>query len=438
MKILDTGSKDFDKNFSLLENRFDAGTSGKKITATVETIISDIQKNGDKALFEYTKKFDRVSLTPATVKISTSKMKSAGKTLPPKLKAAIKTSFNNVKIFHKRQVEKSWMMKTGRSSKIGQKISPMERVGLYVPGGTAAYPSSVIMNAIPALVAGVKEIVICSPPSPDGKINPAVLYAASLCGIKEFYTIGGAQAVAALAYGTKTIKKVDKITGPGNAYVAEAKRQVFGQVDIDMVAGPSEICVIADDSADPAWVAADLLSQAEHDALSWTLLISTSGKLIKSVAIEVEKQAGELARKEIAKKSLADRSYAVKVKSIAEAVEIANRFASEHLELYCKGASKLTDKIKHAGAIFVGGHSPEALGDYMAGPNHILPTAGSARFFSPLGVYDFVKRSSVIEYSRDDFAKIAEQVALFASSEGLEGHALSAKMRIPKKGSGKK
>jgi len=429
VKILDTGSADFNKQFAPLENRFDGGSAGKEITATVERIIADIRNRGDEALFEYTQKFDGVRLTAESVKVPAGTMKKAGDSLPPKLKSAIKTAFDNVKKFHKRQVEKSWMVKTGRSSKIGQAIRPMDRVGLYVPGGTAAYPSSVIMNAVPALVAGVKEIVVSSPPSPEGKINPAVLFSASLCGIKEFYTIGGAQAVAALAYGTKSIKKVDKITGPGNAWVAEAKRQVFGQVDIDMVAGPSEICVIADDSANPAWVAADLLSQAEHDPLSWTILVSTSDALIAKVSAEVEKQVEGLKRKDIARKSLAGRSYAVKVKSLTEAVDIANRFASEHLELYCKGASKLAKQIKHAGAIFIGGYSPEVLGDYMAGPNHILPTAGSARFFSPLGAYDFVKKSSIIEYSKEDFLKIADEVALFAESEGLEGHAKSAKIR---------
>jgi histidinol dehydrogenase len=427
MKILDTKSAGFAGKFEALVNRSGAGSADRKISETVLRIIDDVRKNGDSALFRWTRELDALSLTSKTARVSEARMKSAEKEVPPKLKTAIKTAFKNIKKFHRAQVEKSWAMKTGKSSRVGQLIRPLARAGLYVPGGTASYPSSVLMNAIPAMVAGVKEIIICSP-APGGELNPAVLYAASLCGIREFYTVGGAQAVAAMAYGTATIKKVDKITGPGNAYVAEAKRQVFGQVDIDMIAGPSEICVIADGSARPDWIAADLLSQAEHDERAFTLLVSPSGTLIRAVMAEIEKQIAKLARKEIARKCM-KRFHAVKTRSLAEAINLANEVAAEHVELSCRGASRKTGDIKNGGALFVGNYSPEVLGDYMAGPNHVLPTAGSARFFSPLGVYDFIKRISLINYSREDFLELADMTALFAESEKLTAHAQAARIR---------
>ncbi len=427
MKILDTQSAGFAKTFEALVNRSGSDGADGKISETVSRIIGDVRKNGDSALFRWTRELDALSLTSKTVRVSSARMKSAEKDVPPKLKAAMRTAFKNIKKFHRAQVEKSWSMKTGKSSRVGQLIRPLARVGLYVPGGTASYPSSVLMNAVPAMVAGVKEIIVCSP-APGGELNPAVLYSASLCGIREFYTVGGAQAIAAMAYGTATIKKVDKITGPGNAYVAEAKRQVFGQVDIDMIAGPSEICVIADGSARPDWIAADLLSQAEHDERAFTLLVSPSGKLIRAVMAEIEQQIVNLERKKIARKCM-QRFHAVKTRSIAEAIDLANQAAAEHVELVCKGASRKTGDIKNGGALFVGNYSPEVLGDYMAGPNHVLPTAGSARFFSPLGVYDFIKRTSLIHYSREDFLKLADMAALFAESEKLTAHAKSARIR---------
>ena len=430
MKILDTASPNFETEFAPLENRFNAGQPDKNISAVVGEILGEVRSGGDAALFGLTKKFDGIDLTPKTAAITPSEMKKGGKEIPPKLKSAINTAHKNITAFHKKQVEKSWTIKTGPSgkSKIGQVVSPIRRAGLYVPGGTAPYPSSVLMNAIPAKVAGVKEIVICSP-TPNGRVEPALLYAASLCGIKEFYRVGGAQAVGALAFGTETISKVDKITGPGNAYVAEAKRQVFGEVDIDMIAGPSEVCVVADNSADPAWVAADILSQAEHDELSWTFLVTPSEKLIRSVIDEISAQVKDLKRKDIASKSLMNRFFAVRTKSIREGIKIANRLAIEHLELAFKGADGMVKDVRDAGAIFVGNYSPEVLGDYFAGPNHVLPTSGSARFFSPLGVYDFQKRSSLISYTKGDFLSVSEKIALIAESEGLTAHARSARIR---------
>ena len=431
MLVLDTASANFEEEFAPLENRFDAGALDKKISSTVQDILAMVRKDGDDALFKLTKKYDSISLSPSTIAISQAEMKKAGKEISPKLKSAINTAHKNITEFHKKQVEKSWTMKTGKSgkSKIGQIVTPIRRAGLYVPGGTASYPSSVLMNAIPANVAGVKEIVICSP-TPNDRVEPALLYAASLCGVKEFYRVGGAQAVGALAFGTETIKKVDKITGPGNAWVAEAKRQVFGQVDIDMIAGPSEVCIVADNDADPEWVAADILSQAEHDELAWTFLISPSKELIQNVVIEISMQVESLERRDIASKSFANRFFAIKTKSIPESIKLANRLAIEHLELAFKGADKMVKDIRNAGAIFVGNYSPEVLGDYFAGPNHVLPTSGSARFFSPLGVYDFQKRSSLINYTKNDFLDVAEKVALIAESEGLTGHAKSARIRI--------
>ena len=428
MKTLDTRSKEFLKKFAPLENR--ASSLEEGIAGTVDKILRDIKKNGDRALFGWTEKLDGIRLTKKTAAVSPQRLKGAGKGLSPKLKAAIKTAFKNIKNFHARQVEKSWSMKTGGST-VGQLVRPIERVGLYVPGGTASYPSSVLMNALPAKVAGVRELVVCSP-APTGEISESVLYAAHLCGIKEFYRVGGAQAVAAMAYGTKTIKKVDKIVGPGNAYVAQAKRAVFGQVDIDMIAGPSEICIVADSSANPAWCAADILSQAEHDERAWAVLISPSKTVIDKVGKEVSRQLKSLPRKAIAAKCLAKNFYAIKTGSVKEAIALANAIAPEHLQLAIKNGAARVKEVQNAGAVFVGHYTPEVLGDYLAGPNHVLPTSGSARFFSPLGVYDFTKRSSVINYSKKDFLKAAEKLAVLAEAEGLTAHARAAKIRVEK------
>ena len=426
MKILNTRSKGFLKSFAPLEERY--LTQDSAVGKIVDKIVRDVRKNGDRALFAWTKKLDGIALNKQTASVSAARMRNAEKKLPAKLKAAIKTAFNNIKTFHTRQVEKSWSIKKGGSI-LGQQIRPIERVGLYVPGGTASYPSSVLMNALPAKVAGVKELVICSP-SPAGKISDAVLYAAHLCGVTEFYRVGGAQAVAAMAYGTKTIKKVSKIVGPGNAYVAQAKRTLFGKVDIDMIAGPSEICIVADFSANPAWCAADILSQAEHDEQAWAFLITPSNGLINKVAKEVDRQVKELPRKKIAKKCLAKNFYAIKTRSVNEAITLANAIAPEHLQLALQNSAARVKEIQNAGAIFVGHYTPEVLGDYLAGPNHVLPTSGSARFFSPLGVYDFIKRTSVINYSKKDFMRVADKCAIFAEAEGLTAHARAATIRV--------
>ncbi len=427
---MNTRQRGFDKKIQPLVNRFET-SSDATIRNVVARILKDVQINGDDALFKYTKKFDRLDLTSKNVRLTEKHFKNASEEVSPRLKSAIKTAYKNIKSFHKEQVEKSWFVKKG-SSRLGQMIRPLERVGLYVPGGTASYPSSVLMNAIPALVAGVKEIIICSP-APGGVINSAVLYAASLCGVKEFYAVGGAQAVAAMAFGTKSIKRVDKIVGPGNVYVAEAKRAVFGRVDIDMTAGPSEICIIADSGAKAAWCAADILSQAEHDEMAWLVLLTTSARLIEETKKEIDKQLSFLPRADIARKCIKNRFYAIECRSIGEAIKLANAIAPEHLELVFKNAASKLNVIENAGAIFVGHYSPEALGDYMAGPNHVLPTSGSARFFSPLGVYDFQKRLSVIQYSKKDFLQVAQKVALFAEAEGLDAHAAAARIRISDK-----
>ncbi len=425
---LDTRSKDFAKKFARLADRFTE--SDPAVMQAAAAIVEEVRKKGDAALFAYTKKFDRVALGPKTARVTRAEMKKAEKAVPHGLKEAIYTAAANIAHFHELQKEESWAARTG-SSRVGQLIRPLRRVGLYVPGGRASYPSSVLMNAIPALEAGVEEIIICSP-APDGQMNPAVLFAADVCGIKEFYKVGGAQAVAAMAYGTKSIARVDKIVGPGNAFVAEAKRLVFGHVDIDMIAGPSEICIVADDTANPAWCAADLLSQAEHDENAWPVFITPSAKLLAAVEKETLRQAAELPRRAIAEKCLKHRCYLIACRSMDEALRIANDVAAEHLQLAFDGAAERLDDIRNAGAVFVGHYAPEVLGDYMAGPNHVLPTAGSARFFSPLGVYDFFKRSSLIEYSKKDFARLGEMVALFAEAEGLSAHARAARIRMGK------
>jgi histidinol dehydrogenase len=426
--FLVSSKKGFAAKFSALAER--TNSSNPEIASVAGRIVEDVRKNGDKALFGWTFKLDKMRLSTKTARVTKDEFKKAGDKLSSYLKKAITDSFINVVNFHSNQIEQGWTVKTG-TSRVGQLIRPLKRVGLYVPGGKAAYPSSVIMNAVPALVAGVEEIAICSP-APGGVMNPAVLYAAELCGVKEFYKVGGAQAVSAMAYGTKTIKKVDKITGPGNAYVAEAKRMVFGKVDIDMIAGPSEICVVADDTANPAWCAADILSQAEHDELALPVFISHSQKACEAVVREVTLQVERLKRREIAKKCLKNRFHIITTKNIGESLRLANDLAPEHLQLVFKGAAKKLDEVRNAGAVFIGDYSPEALGDYMAGPNHVLPTSGSARFSSPLGVYDFIKRTSLIDYSRQDFLKVAEDVATFAEAEGLTAHAESARIRTRK------
>ncbi len=408
-----------------LKARASGSVSEDDIQKLVKKIIADVQKNGDKAVRKYTEKFDAVKLNKLAA--TKKEIESAAKKVDAKFLKALKLSAKRIRAFHEKQKEKSWKF-TEDGATLGQIIRPLERVGVYVPGGKAAYPSTVLMNVIPAQVAGVSEIAVCVP-NPEGRINPYVGAALKLLGVKEVYKIGGAQAVAALAYGTETIKGVDKIVGPGNIYVAVAKRMVFGQVGIDMIAGPSEILIIADKSANPAFIAADLLSQAEHDEMASSVLVTDSKKLANDVTYELADQLQNLIRKEIAIKSLKQYGAIILTKDIDKAVEFSNRIAPEHLEVMTKSPLKLVPKIKNAGAIFLGQWTPEPLGDYSAGPNHTLPTSGTARFSSPLGVYDFIKRTSLLNFSKSGFMGLAKTVETFADVEGLEAHGNTIRKR---------
>lgn len=395
------------------------------IEERVRGILDDVRENGDKAVLKYTRAFDSFKIKGLRID-SKEISKHAGKA-DVRIINALKLSAKRIKVFHELQKDKSWSFSKD-GAQLGQLIKPIERVGVYVPGGKASYPSTVLMNIIPAQVAGVKEIALCVP-TPKGEINPYVMAAVQLLGVKEVYRIGGAQAVGALAYGTKTIKKVDKIVGPGNIYVATAKRIVFGTVDIDMIAGPSEILIIADNAANSVFIAADLLSQAEHDECASAILVTPSKTLASTVKQELEIQLRNLTRKVIAKKSLDKHGAIIITKNIKEAVELSNSIAPEHLEVMIKRPRSIVPMIKNAGAIFLGKWTPEALGDYTAGPNHTLPTIGTARFSSPLGVYDFVKRSSLLSFSREGFYNLAETVKTMASIEGLEAHKHSIHVR---------
>lgn len=402
------------------------------ITRTVAGIVEDVQKRGDAALAEYTLRFDRIDIIEVGTEVSRELMEKALDRLPPGDRDLLEEAAESVRSFHIRQIEKTWTYSPEPGVELGQKVTPVGRVGLYVPGGTAAYPSSVLMNALPARVAGVPDIIMAVP-SPEGALPDAVLAAALISGVDRVFRIGGAQAVAAMAYGTETVPRVDKIVGPGNIYVALAKKAVFGVVDIDMVAGPSEILVLADAAADPVLVAADLLSQAEHDALAYPVLITDDDGLLSEVGLEIQKQIAHLPRKEIAEESIRTRGYMILVPDLAEGARVANIIAPEHLELMVEDPDEILAMIDNAGAIFLGSYTPEALGDYMAGPNHVLPTGGTARFSSPLGVYDFLKRSSLIRYNAGTLANKAEKVARFARMEGLEAHARAVEMRFRNK-----
>ncbi|ACN99527.1 histidinol dehydrogenase [Sulfurihydrogenibium azorense Az-Fu1] len=392
--------------------------------AAVKEIIKNVKERGDEALVEYTEKFDKIKINPEDLIIPFEELEKAYDEIEEEVRWAFEVAYERLYEFHELQKEKSFF-KEEDGIILGQKVVPLEKVGLYVPGGKAAYPSSVLMNAVPARVAGVEEIVMCSP-----NPNKYTLAAAFICGIDTVYRVGGAQAVAAMAYGTETVKKVDKIVGPGNIYVALAKKNVFGVVDIDMIAGPSEILVIADETANYKWVAADLLSQAEHDELAASILITTSEDLAKNVKNYLYNEIlKDFSRKEIAEKSLNNYGHAFIVEDLETACELANYLAPEHLEVVTNNPFDLINKIKHAGAIFLGHYSTEPLGDYILGPNHVLPTSRSARFSSPLGVYDFVKRSSVIYVSKEGFERVANHAINMAKSEGLEAHALSVKVR---------
>jgi histidinol dehydrogenase len=396
--------------------------------AIVRTIIEDVKGRGDEAVREYTKRFDRTYLE--IFSISENEIEEAYKIVDPAMVSIIKEAAENIRTYHRKQLRPSWMTTENNGTILGQKITPLDSVGLYVPGGTAAYPSSVLMNTIPAQVAGVERIVMVSPPGEDGKIPAAVLVAAKESGISEIYKIGGAQAIAALAYGTESILPVDKIVGPGNIFVALAKREVYGDVAIDMIAGPSEIAVLADDTARPNEVAADLLSQAEHDERSSAVLVTPSLQLANAVASEVEKQLAVLPRKHIAEKSIENFGAIYVTDTMEEAINVVNQLAPEHLEVMTENAMELLGKIKHAGAIFIGRFSTEPVGDYFAGTNHVLPTNGTARFSSPLNVDDFQKKSSVIVYSEKALTDNAHKITAFARLEGLEAHARAIEERF--------
>lgn len=398
------------------------------VTGIVKQIIDQVIKRGDEALLEYCQQFDRARLT--ALEVTAGEIEAAVQAVEPKLIRILEKAAANIRKFHQCQVRNSYIINDGNGVVMGQKVIPMDRVGIYVPGGTAAYPSTVLMDSIPAKIAGCGEIIMVTPPGKDGKVNPAILAAAKIAGIDRIFKVGGAQAVAALAYGTQTIPKVDKIVGPGNAFVAEAKRQVFGQVAIDMIAGPSEILVVADGSCNPAYVAADLLSQAEHDKLASAVLVTDSMELAQAVQQQIEQQLTTLARYEIARESIDSNGKIIVAENLDVAIEIANAIAPEHLELCVENPFDYLDKIRHAGSIFMGKYCPEALGDYLAGPNHTLPTSGTARFSSPLSVDDFVKKSQYTYFTADALKNVAEDVACFAQIEGLTGHARSATIRL--------
>ncbi len=427
MRIIKSGQKDFESFFKKIEGR--AGEVPAAIEKQVKQIIAAVKKDGDAAVIEYTERFDSVKLTPKKMRVSEEEIMKAYKVVPDEDVDALLLAARRIADFHDRQRQESWFIQEDNGAMLGQRVLPLESVGVYVPGGKASYPSSVLMNTVPAKVAGVNNIVMCVP-APGGKINPGVLVAADLAGVDEIYKVGGAQAIAAMAYGTKTIPKVDKIVGPGNIYVATAKRLVFGTVDIDMVAGPSEILVVADRTARPAFVAADMLSQAEHDEMASAVLVTDDAALAKEVVKELEKQVEKLSRRDIAKKSLADFGAVIIVKDLKEAAYIANRIAPEHLELAVDRPFELLPLIKNAGAIFMGHYTPEAVGDYIAGPNHVLPTGGTARFFSPLSLDDFVKKSSILSYTKEALAEVAPEVLRLTKMEGLEAHGRMVEIRL--------
>jgi histidinol dehydrogenase len=425
---LSTRAGDFDRRLAAL-TAFEA-VQDPAVEDAVATILADVRARGDAAVLAYTERFDRVrARTVGELEIPRAELARALEGLAADVRSALGEAAARVRRYHERQRAESWRYAEPDGTVLGQLVTPLDRVGLYVPGGRAAYPSSVLMNAIPARVAGVGELVMVVP-TPDGERNPLVLAAASLAGVDRVFAIGGAQAVAALAYGTATIPRVDKIVGPGNAFVAAAKRRVFGTVGIDMVAGPSEILVICDGTADPDWIAMDLFAQAEHDELAQAILLCPDAAFLDRVAASIDRLLGEMPRREVIRASLANRGALIETRDLDEACAIANRIAPEHLELAVRDPGSLLERIRHAGAVFVGAFSSEAVGDYCAGPNHVLPTAGTARFSSPLGVYDFQKRSSLVELSRGGARALGPVAARLARGEGLEAHARAAEYRV--------
>lgn len=405
-----------------------SGEVDRKVTAAVSEIIENVKLRGDDAVREYTLRFD--GKAPEVTEISREEMECAKEKCDPRFIEALERAAVNIQDFHLRQKQQSWLNTLENGVIMGQRVRGLARVGLYVPGGTAAYPSSVLMNAIPAKIAGVKEIVMVTPPAKDGGANPDILAAASVAGVDRVFLMGGAQAVAALAFGTDTVPKVDKIVGPGNIYVATAKKLLYGTVDIDMIAGPSEILIVADETANPSFLAADLMSQAEHDILASAILLTTSEKIAQECVEEIERQAETLSRKEIIETSLRDYGAVIVCASIEEAVDFANELAPEHLEMAVKNPMEYIGRIDNAGSVFLGDYSPEPLGDYFAGPNHVLPTSGTARFFSPLSVDSFIKKSSFIYYNRPALEEAKEDIIALAETEGLTAHANAVKVRF--------
>lgn len=404
----------------------------KEYTERVEEILKEVRERGDEAVFEFTKRFDKAELTSATIRVTEEEIAEAYEKLPKRTVEVIRKAIVNIRSYHEKQRRNSWFDAQPDGTILGQKITPIASVGVYVPGGKAAYPSSVLMNVLPAKVAGVERIAMVTPPGADGRVYEGTLVAAKEAGVTEIYKVGGAQAIGALAYGTECIPKVDKIVGPGNIYVALAKKAVYGHVSIDSIAGPSEILVLADETANPTYVAADLLSQAEHDELASAILITTSEELAAKVNAEAERFVAQLNRKAILEKSLENYGYILLADTMEDAIDAVNEIASEHLELVTKDAFTVMTKIKNAGAIFIGEYSSEPLGDYFAGPNHVLPTNGTAKFFSPLEVDDFIKKSSIISYSREALEPIHEDIIDFAKAEGLTAHANSIAVRFGK------
>ena len=396
----------------------------------VSDIISDIKQRKDEAVFEYTLKFDKFALNADNIRVTEEEIEEAVKEISPEYYAVMEEAYSNIKAFHEMQVRQSFIHTDENGSILGQRITPIANVGVYVPGGKAAYPSSTLMNIVPALVAGCERIIMCTPPGSDGKVNAGTLAAAKIAGVKEIYKVGGAQAIAAMAFGTESVPKVDKIVGPGNIFVALAKKAVYGYVSIDSVAGPSEILVLADENANPKFAACDLMSQAEHDEMASAILITTSEELADKVIAEVDKRTAVAVRKAILEKSLSKYGFVLVAKDMEQAIDAANQIASEHLEILTKNPYETMTKIKNAGAIFLGEYSSEPLGDYFAGPNHVLPTNGTAKFFSPLSVDDFIKKSSIINFSYEGLKAVNEKIQLFAKQEGLYQHAESIRVRF--------
>ena len=431
MKIINTKNENFKAEFDAILTR--ANSDIKDVSSIVMNIISEIVNEGNTALKRHISKFDKWEVkSDDDLMVCSDSMKKAYDNLDDKLRSALHTAYDRIKTYHEKQLPKSWLDFESNGTILGQKVTPVDRAGLYIPGGKAAYPSSLLMNAIPAIVAGVKEIVVCTP-TPENEINELLLAACHLCGIKKAYKVGGASAIAAMAYGTQTIPKVDVITGPGNIFVATAKKLVFGEVNIDMIAGPSEIGVLADETAKPKYLAIDLLSQAEHDEMASSIMITTCENIANETSIEVGNYLKTLSREKIARKSIEERGAIIVASSMEEALELMNEIAPEHLEVMTKNPFELLPFIKHAGAIFLGENTPEPIGDYIAGPNHTLPTGSTAKFYSPLNVENFMKKSSIINFSKNAINELGEACALLADTEGLTAHAKSVRVRLENK-----